>query len=269
MILIENSPYTIRNFSDGALNMLRGRPLLPISSDDTITIEWRFENNEEQVVLYNLVQFIKEIYGFPIKLILRYIPNSYMGKVEHPITEINTLKYFCKFINDLDFKKVIVTDVHSPVAMSLLDRVEERTAKYYIDEILKCRDFDYFFFKDERTMKHYRDLTVRTPFCGIEVKDWKSGQSVNYRFFNPYSIPQAEINNRSILIINDICSYGTEFSSAARKLKEFGFGDICLYATHCENSILNGEPINDPNISHIYTTNSIFTETHEKITVLR
>ena len=53
------------------------------------------------------------------------------------------------------------------------------------------------------------------------------------------------------------------------KLKEMGAGDIYLYITHCENTILDGDILNGDLIEKVYTTESIFTKEHEKIYVIK
>ena len=59
---------------------------------------------------------------------------------------------------------------------------------------------------------------------------------------------------------------------SAEKLKELDVGDIDMYVSHCENSILDSERghlFDDPELIHmVYTTDSIFTGHHDKITVL-
>ena len=72
-------------------------------------------------------------------------------------------------------------------------------------------------------------------------------------------------------MIDDICSYGGTMFYSAKKLKELGAGDIDMYVSHCENSILDkesGHLFDDPELIHmVYTTDSIFTGNHDKITV--
>ena len=76
------------------------------------------------------------------------------------------------------------------------------------------------------------------------------------------------IKGKNILIIDDICSKGGTFYYAAKELKEAGAANIYLYVTHCENTIHEGELLNSDLIKHIYTTDSILTKEHEKITVV-
>ena len=46
-------------------------------------------------------------------------------------------------------------------------------------------------------------------------------------------------------------------------------GDIYLYVTHCENTILDGELINSGLIKKIFTTDSIYTSENENIEIIR
>jgi len=69
--------------------------------------------------------------------------------------------------------------------------------------------------------------------------------------------------------VDDICSKGGTFYHSAKKLKELGAKEVYLYISHCENSILQGEVLTSGLIERVFTTDSILTEEHEKITVLK
>ena len=75
-------------------------------------------------------------------------------------------------------------------------------------------------------------------------------------------------NHENILIVDDICSYGGTFYHSARAIRKLApDAHIRLYITHCENSILKGNIFSSGLIEHVYTTNSLFHETHPDITV--
>jgi ribose-phosphate pyrophosphokinase len=76
------------------------------------------------------------------------------------------------------------------------------------------------------------------------------------------------IAGKDVIIIDDICSRGGTFYHSAKALKEAGAANIYLYVTHCENTIHEGELLNSDLIKHIYTTDSILTKKHEKITII-
>ena len=79
----------------------------------------------------------------------------------------------------------------------------------------------------------------------------------------------ADLKDKKILLIDDICSYGGTFKHSLEKLKEMGAGECNIYVTHCENSVLKGDLINSKLFKKIYTTNSIFTKENEKIEVFK
>lgn len=270
MIFINDKerPYGIRYFPDGSLNMTD--TFIQEQSDlRTVFITWKFENIAEQVVIYNLVNYIKDVLSAKVILTLPYVPNARMDRVKKPIYEVHTLKYFCKFLNSLDIDRIYVIDPHSPVTMTLLERAVEVSIKETVQDLVDMLNVDYTFFPDKGALDRYDYLLTRTPFYGVKKRDWDTGKILGYQIENPYNIKIEDYIGKSALIIDDISSFGTTFLHASRELKTMGFGDIYLYVTHCENSILKGEVINSPDVKHIYTTSSIFTGEHPKITVLK
>ena len=112
-------------------------------------------------------------------------------------------------------------------------------------------------------------LASKVSFYGVKERNWGTGEITDYYVENPYEISKTGCANKTVLIVDDICSYGTTFYHAAQALKDMGFGDIYLYITHCENSIFDGKLINDSNLKHIFTTDSIYRGESDKITVKR
>ena len=107
---------------------------------------------------------------------------------------------------------------------------------------------------------------IEIPYTfGIKKRDWKTGQILGLDVAGEVK----SIAGKDILIIDDICSRGGTFLHSAKKLKELGANDIYLYVSHCENTILEGELLNGDLIKKVYTTDSIFTKSHEKIEVLK
>ena len=121
------------------------------------------------------------------------------------------------------------------------------------------------FYPDEGAMKRYAGM-VNLPYAfGIKKRNWETGQIEGLDVAGSVD----EIRGRDILIVDDICSKGGTFYHSAKKLKELGAKDIYLYVSHCENTILEGELLKGDLIKKVYTTDSIFTKSHEKIEVLK
>ena len=75
-------------------------------------------------------------------------------------------------------------------------------------------------------------------------------------------------------LFNSVISYGGSFKYSADKLKELGASKIYAYATHTENSVLDREKgtliksLEDGTVERLFTTDSLFTGEHEKITIV-
>lgn len=247
-------------FPDGTL-LLKYVP-----KGDINKIYWKFENNEELISLYYLVRSLQDKGYEGLELVMPYIPNARQDRVKRE-EDIFTLKYFCEIINSLNFKKVYVLDPHSDVSSALLNRLQKLDVTPYIEEAIKRsridKEKDIIFYPDNGSQKRYSEMITFPNAFGIKNRDWETGEIKGLEALG--AIPEAPFN---VLIVDDISSYGGTFYFSALKLKELGARKIYLYATHCENSILEGKLMEGDLIEHIYTTNSLLTKEHEKITVL-
>jgi len=260
MILISGKQYTPKYFPDGTLH------LECEFTSEIAEIEWRYENNEEMVILYFLVNHMREVLKTKsITLYLPYIPNARMDRVKVS-REVFTLKYFCRFINDLEFSRVIVRDAHSNVSLALLNRVESENIQPKIRDLsekLLANTQDILFFPDEGSSKRYHDYFQRKYLFGVKKRDWETGNILGLDVIG--DVPEKAFN---VLMVDDICSYGGTFYHSAKKLKQLGAHKIWLYVTHCEKNVLNGELLSSGLIDKIYTTNSILAAEHPMIEVI-
>ncbi|MEE1072978.1 MAG: ribose-phosphate pyrophosphokinase [Cellulosilyticum sp.] len=259
MIKINGEEIHKENFPDGTL-------LLKYAPQGTeIKIYRKFENNEELITLYYLTRSLQEKGYGDIELIMPYIPNARQDRIKKE-EDIFTLKYFSEIINTLNFKKVYVLDPHSDVSSALIHRIEKMPVTPYIEKAVNLSgisvDKDVIFYPDNGSQKRYSELFTFPNAFGIKTRDWVTGEIKGLEVAG--SIPNESFD---VLIIDDISSYGGTFYFSALKLKELGARKIYLYITHCENSILKGKLLAGDLIEHIYTTNSLFTSQHEKITV--
>lgn len=275
MILCDRNIITVDKFGDKASH---------IKYTDTwegklnCNISWFYEGDEELFTLICLTKHLREVCGKEnITLDLYYAPHARMDRVENDST-VFTLKYFCEVINSLQFKLVTVCDPHSDVVKALLDRVNVTSPELYITEvILSVKDENpVIFFPDAGSMKRYAGMIgAKYPMAyGKKVRDWNTGKISKYEL-----CADLDFNGKTVIIIDDICSYGTTFKYAAEELKKAGASKVVLYVTHLENAVLKGKLFCHDNngmptdIDHryvdiIYTTNSLFTERHKDIRVM-
>ena len=268
------------HFPDGT-QLLRA-PLPEISNFGAtkktfVRFEWRYENDEELVTLMFLSKHFRNEWPKAEQyLTMYYVPNARMDRVKN-IDEVFTLKYFCQVINDLGFDHVEILDPHSNVAPALLDRVEVLAVEPTINEVLMQTKTQYIYFPDEGAMKRYEDMANgRQLLVGHKKRDWDTGKIVGLEISgrNGETFEGGHFQGCSVLMIDDIISYGGTLAYSADELKRLGFKHIYAYATHVENSVLDEEKgtllkrLNDGTVERIYTTESLYSGNHEKITVL-
>lgn len=260
MIFYNGKKVDIGHFPDGTLLMKEE------VEKGTAVLTWHYENTEELTALYFLARHCKSHGAGQVELKLPYLPNARQDRVKKP-EDIFTLKYFCEMINSLGFSKVTVLDPHSYVSEALLDRLCVQTPEKYVKKVLEKigtnGETPVLFFPDEGAMKRYSTMFDLPYLFGIKKRDWSTGQIQGLSIAGDVEGAKGKL----VLIIDDICSRGGTFLHSARALKEAGAGDIFLYISHCENTILCGELLSSELIRRVYTTNSIFTKEHEKVEV--
>ena len=263
MITLNDKPVTIGSFPDGTMLM---KEHVQYCAQN---IEWHYENDREFLALIYLVKHLRAHNVFRIHLTMPYIPNARQDRVKND-EDVFTLKYFAEVLNSLKFASVTVLDPHSSVSEALINNLIVHTPKAHVLRIMDILESEYgdkplLYYPDNGAAKKYSDMFSLPYISGIKNRDWKTGKIIGLDVVTNGN----DISGKNILIVDDICSYGGTFLHSAKKLKEMGANDIYLYVSHCENSILDGELINSGLLKKIYTTDSIFTEKHELIEVLK
>jgi ribose-phosphate pyrophosphokinase len=264
MIRIGTDVIDIGSFPDGTI-LMKYDPDLGM----LLPIVWHYENDREFLALIYLVKHLNRLGYDRLELHIPYIPNARMDRVKNP-DDVFTLKYFAEIINSLNFVSVYVLDPHSSVSEALINNIHVIKPSGYIHTaLLKMSQLGVkeplLFYPDEGSVKRYAN-DVGLPYAfGIKRRNWETGQIEGLDVAGAVD----QIPGKDILIVDDICSRGGTFYHSAKKLKELGANDIYLYVSHCENTILEGELLKGDLIKKVYTTDSIFTKSHEKIEVLK
>lgn len=276
MIKIDNEIVQIEKFPDGTPRInIDVNNITEESYDGSkfIIITWLYENDDEMFYLLLVKRHLERFFtNIDYYLYLPYVPNARMDRTKAN-DEVFTLKYFCDFINWLKFSAVYVLDAHSDVSVALINNCINENPRTYIDNALTliANNDTILYFPDAGAAKRYSGLFHEIPYCyGEKNRDWKTGKilGLNVRTNG------VELEGKDVLIIDDICSYGGSIFYSAKALKELGVNKIYAYATHTENSVLDHEKgtliksLEDGTVECLFTTNSLFTGKHDKITVM-
>lgn len=267
MIKLNNSIIKFSHFPDRSCRLIFDEYKV-YSKNEIIFL---YENDEELIQLYYLINHLKTYNKVSLELIMPYIPNARQDRIQSQ-QDVFTLKYFCNFINSMGIDKITVFDPHSPVSAALLDNVVVETPELILNNLYqKLPKETYCAYPDGGSYKRYCTMLKIPAVFGVKERDWETMMIRNLRLAGSIHI----IPGHSFLIIDDIVSKGSTIYWTAKQLKERGATDIYVYTSHCENTVLgpnlNGQSLLDiPNlITKLYTTNSIFTKQHSKIEIIK
>lgn len=263
MIKIDGEVIDLGNFPDGAM-LIKYDPK-PHQKLGYAKLTWKYENDREFVALMYLVKHLRTHGVDDIYLYMPYIPNARQDRTKNS-EDVFTLKYFAELLNSLNLTRVEVLDPHSGVSEALINNLYIYSPGPYIQQVIeKLKGSNLLmFYPDEGAMKRYSGA-MKIPYAfGIKKRNWETGVIEGLDVAGAVD----QIASKDILIVDDICSRGGTFYHSAKKLKELGANDIYLFVSHCENAILEGDLLHDELIKKVYTTDSIFTKSHEKVEVL-
>lgn len=246
-------------------------------------IYWKYSSDEEMITLFYIVNHIRQHNkNCSLSLILNYIPNSRLDRVKNK-NEVFTLKYFCEFINSLNFDSVTVIDPHSDVSAALLNNVvifrgsvyAQRIYDRLIEDDTIARDL-CIFFPDYGAMKRYSDIrTLHNVYYGEKVREWETGKILALDIMDGKTKSNAEsVKDKNFLIIDDIISYGGTMRHSVNKLKGLGANKIYIYCSHLENSVLDKDKgtliklLDDGTVEKLYALGTLFTGKHDRIEII-
>lgn len=224
-------------------------------------ITWLYDSDEECMLLMYITNHLRSLGCKTIHLVMPYIPNARMDRVKDK-TDIFTLKYFAGFINSLGFESVRVLDPHSNVSLALINNIiADKPDGFIVNAISTIREIEnakpFMFYPDEGAAKRYGEMFDLPHAFGLKTRNWSTGElGDTIKIYG--DIPNDDLKNTPVLIVDDICSRGGTFVRAAKALKEINAGNIYLYVSHLEDNVHTGELLTGGYVKNIFTTNSIY-----------
>lgn len=234
---------------------------------DSNIIDLRFENNCDITNLLMAEKYIrdKEPYS-EVVLNMMYIPYSRMDREIPEGGQLFSLKYFADIINGCNFDKVNVLDPHSDVSTQLLNKIKSVNLIKYLPHVVDEFKPDYLFFPDKGANNKYTELSSIKTLCkvyglktfyGTKKRDLANKGKLIEEAYELHNIPEDGLDDKRILIIDDLVSMGGTAYMAAKALKFEGAGSVALYATHCENGVFYGKLLKPEAVSHKGTESAV------------
>ena len=283
MIKVDSFNITVEHFPDGTQKI--NFPEFFNYTNKRHSIYWIYDSEEEYMTLFYVVSHIKNKsprYS-SIELIMPYIPNARQDRV-YGDSEVFTLKYFCTFINSMNFDKVYVNDAHSDVSLALIDNVvhDNDTTENLIKHAV-MRDFREIpldsimvFYPDSGSVKRYSKCGFFVDYpnyiYGEKNREWRTRKITDLKVFNQDAtlIRKDGMVGKSVIMVDDIICHGDTLAISASKLKSLGAEHIFACVTFVENCALDKdskllEALDNGTIDRVYTTDVLLTRNHDKI----
>jgi len=156
-----------------------------------------------------------------ISVEIPYLPYARQDRACNP-GEALSLKVMCDIINAQNYKSVTIWDVHSDVALALLNNVINIPLSHFL---MKIDNKDLIVAPDAGALKKISRLKL--PFIRAD----KERCTVTGKITNTV-VYSGDLGNTDLLIVDDICDGGRTFIELAKELKKITTGKINLYVTH-------------------------------------
>ncbi len=230
-----------------------------ISEDvSSIRVIAQLNSSENVMRLFMLKDAIDRMLGNSVKKIveIRYFPYARQDRVCNK-GEAFGVKVMANMVNAMNFDEVIIWDAHSDVTPALIDNVinvpQYEIIKQYQPLANALKDNEIMLVSpDSGALKKTLDVASYFEMTTDIIRADKK-RDIQTREITE-TLVYGDVNNKQVLIIDDICDGGRTFIELAKVLKQKGAASVCLYVTH--GIFCRGLDAFDGLIDVIYTTNS-------------
>ncbi len=231
-----------------------GNKLFPVVNYQTIFA--RLNSSKDIMLLIMAVNALRQIDNTPIRLFLPKVPYAQQDRVCVD-GESHSLRAFADIINNLNFERVTIIDPHSDVAGAVINNVKIISQLDVINKFEKfhvvMRGNPVIVSPDAGANKKTSSIAAyfgHNSFVRADkLRDLSNGQIKETIVYSD------KLENKTAVIIDDICLAGGTFIALAKELKRKGAAKVILYVTH---GVFNKgvEILHEGGIDSIYTTNS-------------
>lgn len=165
-----------------------------------------------------------------INLFIPYFPAARQDRVMVS-GEALSVKVYADIINSQNYEKVTVFDPHSEVTPALLNNVEIIDNHEFVKRCLETIKEDIVLISpDGGALKKIYKLSAYLG--GIEVIECSKKRDVKTGKLSGFTVYANDLNQKTGVVIDDICDGGGTFLGLGKALQEKNSGDLHLIVSH-------------------------------------
>lgn len=197
------------------------------------------------------------------RVYIPYLPYARQDRVCSP-GEAHSLRVFCDLINAQRYDSVEVWDVHSDVALALLNNCVHRSVTSFLQGALAADRKTVLVAPDAGAIKKVDGLskTHGLPYVRADKsRNTRTGEITGTVVYSDH------IGDADFLIVDDICDGGRTFIELAKALRPLTNGRVNLYITH--GIFSRGPGVFDGLIDNVFVVNSFLEELPSNFRVIK
>ncbi|OQD43898.1 phosphoribosylpyrophosphate synthetase [Croceivirga radicis] len=211
-----------------------GEPHIKIKSDipknQEVVIYHRINSFNDLGLLLVATDALRHMGVKDIALFLPYLPGARQDRLMIA-GEPLTVKVYTQLINAQHYSSVTLFDPHSEVGPALLDNCVAINNHAFIQRVCEQIEKDAFLISPDggALKKIYKLAAYLQDYHVVECsksRDVKTGQLTGFKVYAD------TLENKSCLVVDDICDGGGTFIGLAEKLKEKQAGKLYLAVSH-------------------------------------
>lgn len=241
MIYLNNEQVNITIFPDNTSQCWH----LPESvlSLDHVSIKWEFSHEGEFMQLAQLKTLLNQ-YNVEASLHITYLPYGRQDKKVNNNTTF-ALHTFSMLLNTLDFKTVNIDDPHNPRTEKLINNLNINYPIDKVYDVFSVTKSNVVCYPDSGAFDKYRNVYKYPYVFARKERCPATGIITKCEFIG-------DVNNKNVLIVDDICDGGRTFIFLTEKLLAAGANEVNLFVTH---GLFSGgvKMVKDSGIKRIFT----------------
>lgn len=186
-------------------------------------------SSEDVMTLLLVTDALRRMGVREITLCMPYLPYARQDRVAND-GEPHSLRVFCDLINLQHYDSVTVWDVHSDVALGILNRVTNVQQNYFLNHLLRRTQATILVAPDAGAIKKTEALAKAHRLRYVRAD--KTRSTVTGELAGAVVYAEQHFGDDPFLIVDDICDGGRTFLNLVPELRKLTRGQVNLYVTH-------------------------------------